>query len=280
MRRIVIAIAAVLMLSGCAAAPPGASPEQPKPGTPAEADADAVDLIGLWRVSDAAGETPDTWLRLDDGEVTLWRECGFMSGSWSALDSVFLADISASHESCLTDGAIPVVAWLNAAAGYERDGAGWALQSSDGAVVARLAIDGAPPENPNIASFYREQPTVTEATGAQFATVELPSGVVPAASEDLVGRWVPTETFATDPHLNVDAAGTWSGSDGCNGAQGRWASPTPGVLVATSGVMTLIGCEGSSEPLAFGSARAAGFDGSDLVLYDVSGQQVARLVAG
>ncbi|HEY8721416.1 hypothetical protein [Pengzhenrongella sp.] len=50
--------------------------------------------LNLWRVSDAAGEAPDTWLRIDLGEFQLWRHCGMISGSWSATDTLFLTSVT------------------------------------------------------------------------------------------------------------------------------------------------------------------------------------------
>lgn len=277
MIRVALVVLTVLLLGGCATA----SPEGPGPSaTAGPVDEGAVELIGLWRVSDAAGEASETWLRLDGSELMLWRECGFVSGAWSALDGAFVAAVNAANEGCVEDGAVPTVDWLDLAAGYEREGDGWVLRGPDGAAVARLAIDGAPPASPDLADFYREQPGITDEMRARFAAVGVPDGVVPATADDLVGRWVPVETFRTDPHLTVDADGTWRGSDGCNGVHGRWTAPAPGMLLTTGGPMTLMACEGSNEPLAFAAARAAGFDGNELLIYDLSGQPVARLVAG
>jgi hypothetical protein len=270
-------------LVACTAQPPGsAAPPSPDGGSAAEvalADLSGpTSLIGLWRVSDAEGETGDTWLRLASDDATLWRPCGFIMGSWSAVAGELVAGFFAAHEDCVTGNQMPTVDWLADAVTYERDGEGWVLRDADGGVVARLGIDGAPPRHPDSAPDNVEQPEVTPDADARVAAVALPAGLTPAAETDLVGRWVPTPAAPNDPYLEVADDGGWSSSDGCNGVEGRWAVPHPGVLVATGGPMTLMGCEGSGVPTSFGQARAVGFDGGELVLIDHRGDEIGRLV--
>jgi len=278
-----IGIVLALLLSGCATAPRGMplpSESTPADSAPPAESPDPIGLIGLWRVSDAEGAAADTWLRLDGVEATLWRECGYMFGGWVAGDGAFVADLYAAHQGCMEGDGIPEIEWLDGAVGYARDGEGWALLSADGSVVARLAIDGAPPLHTDIVSTYNEQPVVDAEARARLSSTPLPEGLVPASADELIGRWVPAAEVVHDPHVIVDADGTWTGSDGCNGSRGRWLSPRAGLLLATSGPSTLIGCEGSAEPTAFGGARGAGFDGETLVLFDPAGVEVARLVRG
>lgn len=235
-------------------------------------------LIGLWRVSDAEGETADTWLRLSSDEARLWRPCGFIGGSWAAAAGELLAGFFAAHEDCVTGTSLPTVDWLADPVSYERDGEGWILRDAEGEVVARLSIDGAPPRHPDSAAENVEQPEVTPDADARVKTVALPEPLRPADESGLVGRWVPTPAAPNDPYLDVADDGGWSSSDGCNGVEGRWSVPHPGVLLATGGLMTLVGCEGSGVPTSFGQARAVGFDADELVLIDHRGDEIGRLV--
>ena len=51
-----------------------------------------LELVNLWRVSDAEGEPTETWLRLDASSYQLWRDCGgFLEGGWAASGTVFVA---------------------------------------------------------------------------------------------------------------------------------------------------------------------------------------------
>ena len=97
---------------------------------------------------------------------------------------------------------------------------------------------------------------------------------------ELAGKWIPVgDAASTDPHVVFGDDGTWSGSDGCNGAQGRWAVDDAGAFLATAGAMTLIGCEGAPVPTWVASARSAGLDGAFLLLLDVDGTEIVRLRA-
>jgi hypothetical protein len=286
-RRAVGAVMAATMLgaalAACTAQPPP-SPPPPASDGGGEAEVALTDLfgttalIGLWRVSDAEGETADTWLRLASDDATLWRPCGFIMGSWSAVAGELVAGFFAAHEDCVTGKEMPKVDWLADAVTYERDGDGWVLRDTNGGVVARLGIDGAPPPHRHSSPENVEPPEVTSDADARVAAVALPAGLTPADETDLLGRWVPTPAAPNDPYLEVTSDGGWSGSDGCNGGEGRWSVPHPGVLVATGGPMTLAWCEGSGAPTSFGQARAAGFDGDELVLIDHRGDEIGRLV--
>lgn len=264
---IIALAAAAAVVSGCAQArEPVGDPADPAPAP------DATGLTGVWRVSGISGDV-DTWLILGGRSLELWRECGQVSGEWVARDGAFLAGTSGWSGACPGDDDLPTVAWLQTASAYERDGAEWLLRRDDGTEVARLTPDADP--RPRVRGILPPgDETALLRVAAPETSVELASG------DDLVGRWVPIGTFATVPELRVVADGTWSASDGCNGMQGRWASPGPGVLLSTGGPMTLIGCDGSSEPMAFGEARTVGFDGDALLLFDHTGAQVARLIPG
>jgi len=148
--------------------------------------------LNLWRVSDAAGEAPDTWLRIDLGEFQLWRHCGMISGSWSATDTLFLASVTSSGDACTAAGAVPTVDWLEGASTYRRTGAGWELAGANGAPLATLTIDGAPKPITSVTEFYTQPPVVTD--------------------EASKGRW------AVDDHGRLLTTSGFSTEIGCAGA--------------------------------------------------------------
>lgn len=281
MRHIVLVVLSAALLAGCAGTPtPPDALESPPVAGPGTSDASqALGLVGLWRVSGTTDEEPDTWLRLDALEFQLWRDCGFIMGSWTAGEEAFIASSYGANGDCV-EGGLPTVDWLESATAYERTGEGWQLTDAAGAVVASLAVDGAPRPIETAAEFYAQPPEVTAQTREAFQrTVPLPAGIEAATVEPLTGRWVPVAfTGATDPHVDFAADGSWEGSDGCNGAGGRWASGLDGEFLATSGPSTLIGCEGAPVPVWVAGARSAGFDGDQLLLLDRDGNEIGRLV--
>lgn len=278
-------------LASCASLPgggdepaPGDGPDGPRSTEPAvTADpVDPVDLVNLWRVSGADGEAPDTWIRLDAGAYDLWRECGYVSGHWTATaDGLFVA---ASPES--TSGPCgepwPIIDWLTAARAIEQTDEGWTLLAADGTPVASLTVDGAPTPHPDALESYAQPPEVTPEVRAWFTEPgPLPAGLAPPTREHLLGRWVPESGAAeSDSHLLVDEDGTYSASDGCNGSGGAWALGGAGRVLATSGLSTAIGCDGQPVGMWFASAVRAGLDGDVLVLLDRDGSELGRLTRG
>lgn len=266
-------LVALLVLAGCGQG--GESPAEPGPAT------DPVELVGLWRV-DAPGEDADTWLRLDAGNLSLWRGGGMMDGSWTADGRTILALASGYSGTSPSEVETMSAPWLLGAHRYRAADEGWEVLDDDGDVLATLSVDGAPEPIDTAAGWYAEPPEVTDETRAALAPPEpLPAGLVAADAEDLLGRWVPAgESLPTDPHVVVDDDGTWQGSDGCNGVGGRWAVGDDGRLLTVEGPMTLIGCEGAAVGSWMGSAAHAGLDGDELVLVDAHGEELGRLSRG
>ncbi|PPG62706.1 hypothetical protein C5C69_03915 [Rathayibacter sp. AY1C7] len=97
--------------------------------------------------------------------------------------------------------------------------------------------------------------------------------------EDLVGRWVTGVSYdAPDvPFLLIAEDGTWTGSDGCNGAQGEWSIDQEGALTVSAGPSTLIACDGVALPMIFSEAAMASIDGGRLRLFDDEGATVVKL---
>lgn len=244
------------------------------------AEAQAIDLVGLWRVSDADGEGSETWLRLDADELRLWRGCELVLGSWRAGDQAFVASVWGAAGDCVSNTGAPSVGWLERAASYSRVGDSWVLRDVDGNVVAGLSIDGGPTPLASVLDVYSAPPAVDVRVREALAPpAPLPEGLQAVTAHELVGRWVPLRPASTDPHAVFLQDGTWQGSDGCNGGSGRW-SVTQGQFLGTSGPSTAIGCEGAPVPGWVGSARLAGFDGGELVFLDADAQELGRLVRG
>lgn len=281
------ALAALLVLTGCAGQP-GGEPGGPNPdappmiATPGDGESEAIGLVNLWRVTGAAGEEDPAWLRLDAGEFQLWRDCGIMTGSWAASDTLFLAEPFGGMGDCVTT-TIPEVGWLESATGFEVAPEGYDLVDADGTVVASLTIGGAPEPIPSVAESYTRPPELTAEVRAHFrAPASLPDALTPATGAALKGTWVPVAyVVSTDPHVTFEADGTWTGSDGCNGVQGRWAVGAEGEFLATSGPSTLIACEGAPVPSWVAQATAAGVnDDGWLLLFDAAGTEIGRLQRG
>ncbi|MCD2440900.1 META domain-containing protein [Agromyces sp. SYSU K20354] len=290
MRRRPFALAVALLLvalgAGCASDPVGES--QPSVAQPSAAPSatgavtpggsEPIELIGLWRVSGAAGESDQTWLRLEAGQFQLWRECGMLDGAWRAGERAFVASVHGGSGECI-DGSLPEIPWLDSVTSYEPAETGWRLVDDTGAVMASLAIDGAPEPIPTAAEFYTEPPVIDEGVRAAFRdAAPLPETLEPATATELHGRWTPVDApGANDAHVEFQRSGVWAGSDGCNGSGGRWTIADEGDLLATSGPSTLIGCDNIQVPGWIGSAHLAGFDGDELVLLDVTGSELGRL---
>lgn len=274
-RLALVAVAALLV--GCT--PPGGDEvAEPSASDSEAAVADAQDplaLIGQWRVTDAAGEEPGTVVRIGVGAVQIWRGCGDVEGSWVANSTEMHAVVGGYSQTC---DPLPTVTWLEDAASYEVAEQGVTIRSDDGRVVALLAPDDSPP--PAERSGVGVIPTVVDdRTRVYFSGVlDWPSALEPAEAEDLTGRWVARGEFATDPHVVFSEGGRWAGTDGCNGAGGRWILDDGGSFASTTGAMTLIGCEGEQVPSWVMTARAAGMDGHELVLLDLDGDELGRLV--
>ena len=284
---VVPAVAALLALTGCAGQP-GGPPHGPNPaappliGTPADGESEAIGLVNLWRVTGAEGETDPTWLRLDAGEFQLWRDCGMIMGSWRAGDTLFIAAPFGGMGDCVAN-TMPTVPWLENATGFEVSPEGYDLVDATGATVASLSIDGAPEPIPTAAEFYAQPPELTDQVREYFhAAAGLPSGLTPATDAALEGKWIPVAyAVSTGPHVAFASDGTWTGSDGCNGGQGRWAVGQGGEFLATSGPSTLIACEGAPVPAWVGQAATVGINSDGwLLLFDTAGHEVGRLERG
>jgi hypothetical protein len=292
LRRVVLTTVLALALVGCGAtaAPSdgGGDVEGSTTSAPSEAAAstDPLLLIGIWQVH-GTDEPPGTLLRLDARDLSLWRACGAVFGSWRAdHDGRLVADAGQSGDgSCAGphDTALTLrPPWLAAATGFRAEGDSRLLLDHGGDVTARLEPASGSPPRDGSRSPFRDPPAVDERTQQSFATpAPLPRGLRPASRASLAGRWVPLGADAEQrprvPFLRLDADGSWTSSDGCNGSLGRWTAGPEGRVLATSGGSTAIGCHNVPVDQWWPATAAAGFDGATLVLLDVDGHELGRL---
>ena len=276
-------VALTLLLTACAgrdtASPPSAqSPSSPVTGEP-------TGLIGSWTAS-GTGVEKGTVLRLAGDGLTVFGGCQVLFGEWIAEPSgLFLADVngasSARGGGCAASNRPELPAWLARASGFRTEGSVRVLQDDAGAEVARLRPGARPTAGPDLDPSQAVPPTVTDEARRRLAPpAALPATLTPPARESLAGRWVPAAGPAGGPqlaHVVLAADGTWQGSDGCNGTQGRWATGPGGVLLATGGLSTQIGCDNVPVGAWLVTARRVGLDGEVLVLLDAAGTETGRL---
>jgi hypothetical protein len=247
-------------------------------GTPAAAH-DPLALIGSWQLTGADSE-PGGVLRLSDRDLTLFRPCGQLLGSWRAdTNGLFVGYVHGFRGCPLPpDGQEATPAWLRVAVGFRVDGRARELLDANRTIVARLLPGGALSADPG--STRTAPPVVTDQARRDFApAAPLPSGLVPASRDRLIGRWVADTPGGQrqQPYVELYSDGHYQGFDGCNSAQGRWAAGPGGALLAASGLSTLIGCSNVDVPRWFSGARRAAIDGGVLVRLDVTGAELGRL---
>lgn len=274
-------LASLLVLGACDQSGGSAGPSDPSgSASPQTRDAEPVGLVNLWRVSGAADSPEATFLRLDKGQFQLWRDDCMVSGSWRAGVETILLEANQAGGECGEARAAMQVDWIEQTATYHAVEGGWELRDRDGTTVASLAIDGAPEPIESVTEEYTKPPEVTDEVRKEFEPpTPLPDDATAATAGELAGRWIPAgASIETDPHVVFDSAGPWQGTDGCNQLTGSWALGESGDLLATAGPTTMIACDGAPIGQWLTQAATAGLDGSELVLRDRAGDEVARLV--
>jgi heat shock protein HslJ len=254
-------------LAGLAVLAVAACGQQATPAAAAGEPVDPAALVGTWSVTGTAAA--DAVLTVDPYGFELREGADLRFGSWRAEPSgLFVAHVTGAGGETGEPPDTSTPPWLAAAATVTAEGPDVVLHDATGATTARLT--------PRTRSS--PEPGGTAAPGPAAV---LPEGLTPAERSRLAGRWTPAEpTRAPEPpHVELTADGAWHGSDGCNSAAGRWTAGADGVVLATSGPMTLMGCEGMVDvPGWLGQAARAGFDGETLVLLDPDGHELGRLV--
>lgn len=152
------------------------------------------------------------------------------------------------------------------------------LTGADGAVLARLGPGPRVTPGPNRMDVYAAPPTVTPDLRARSADpAALPDSEAAPTLEQLSGRWIPVGKQNTNAFLAFAADRTYTGSDGCNTAGGRYAVGGGGRLLATAGPSTLADCDGAPVGGWMREAARAGLQSGELVLHGTDGDVVGRL---
>jgi hypothetical protein len=284
------AAVAVLALTACSSAAAGHSAAPPSATTqPPDAAVVTPDaLVGLWRVTAAAGEPSSSVLRVSSDEVfgvILFRGCGEVSLSWAASPGgSFIAMTTSWSNACSkASGKDPTPAWLLRARGYRMHGAARDLLAVDGTVLARLLPGGRPHVSADILPALRATPTLGAAAVRQLRKVPtpLPAGTTAATNATIVGRWLPyppgRAVTPKLPSVTFTAAGNWAFQDGCAPAGGRFTVGEGGWLLRTAGISAAVGCAGTPNGSWIETAQRAAVAGRQLTLYDADARVVARL---
>lgn len=113
------------------------------------------------------------------------------------------------------------------------------------------------------------------------AAPPLPAALAPAGPAPLLGAWVaqPADPSLRDrPGVTFTTDGHYTTSDGCNSSQGAYRVRTDGAFIATSGIISKVGCTSIPVPSWLALARRAGLNGQRLALLDAHGQTLGQLV--
>ena len=270
-RRIVGVCATVaIVLSGC-----GTSADQ----GPSEATSpDPVELIGAWQVHEAPGEPEGSILQFDGNGYRLWRSCGYLMGGWAAdRYGAFVSIGSGGSGACRDEG---TVSWLAAAASFQIDGSRRWLLDQHEEPVALLIPGGRPAADPHAAESLTESPVVTDQVREGLSgEPDLPTDVVPAKPNELLGRWYPSQEAAassTDSSFfEFHGDQVWEESNACGHIiGGRWNSSSDGSLVSVGGPVPLVVCLSEKPGISITSPTRAGFSGNTLILMDRFGETV------
>lgn len=238
-------------------------------------DGNPSGLVATWTVSSPDADKGDIVIIGDkvDGGLELFRDCGLMSGQWRANgDGLFVASEDGGDGSCFNGHADPWPRWMDAV-GFSFDGNDAVLLSEAGAVLARLTPGGHPTTGPSDSEEFASPPAVTDDMRADFAApASLPAGVEPATPGDVQGRWAPVDGTPAKAYVTFKADHSYAGSDGCNGVGGRYVIAEGGVILATSGPQTAVGCEMSKLADWVAAAGRLGLRDGRLVFVDPHGK--------
>jgi predicted small lipoprotein YifL len=260
--------------------PPATSRAEPSP-TAAPTPRTAAALVGRWHV-DGPGVAPGTALVLGE-ELALFLPCGVLDGGWEAdgPQGLFVALTFGGDSTCFSDGSDPAPSWLTGARRFAVDGDARTLLDAADRPLVRLRPGARPTVGPNRSSSAAAEPQLTPRLRARLADpAPLPADARPVTPEQLQRRWVPVEVEEAAVELRFGSDGRYTGSDGCNGAGGRYVLGRHGRLLAAGGPSTSMGCRGAPVGYWVDAAARAGLVDGDLVLYDADAQVLGRLRAG
>ncbi len=263
---------------------PSASPEAPA-SDPAAESAALLLVPTIWRLRDAAGEAPDTWIRFDS-EIDLIRPKGDVELSWSTQGDALLTHVDGWSMTLGTTP--PAVPWLTETTRFSRAGDGWVLTDADGRRTARLVQDGVPPPSthalhtlPEVDDFIRAQ-HVDAVPGSTVRAID------PAA---VVGTWGLPGVADADGSVTLASDGTWRARTSCevlgnaDGGGGAYRLLPTGFVLVTAGAIGGTGCiepqhvppADATAVLDFFKAASVAVDGSRMTVYDRAGRRLGTL---
>jgi hypothetical protein len=228
---------------------------------------DARLLVGWWRVATSAGQA-DLGLG-EDGRVVV-ASCS-SDVTWAASPTGLFVAASYGYDGGCS-GQRPDLRWLEGAFAFAVSTDRLLLVDASGTAVARGTREQPPSGH--------EAFTVPPGLKARLADAkQLPQGVRPVTATQLQRRWVPKGQYSGGGKAFVtfgkDRA--WTGSDGCNGAGGRYGFGDFGEVVSIAGASTQIGCQNSPAPQWVTKARRLGLVEGVLALYDGNATLLGRL---
>lgn len=288
MRRASVVAAALLAsaVAGCASTSNVADPIPPGGiGGPPPASGNPADLVGSWHL-DAPGEPAGAIVTIGDrvdGGLLLFHRCGMLSGSWRAnRHAMFVGSLDGGDGSCFgepADTSVLTPHWLTAAVAFARSGRNETLLDARGAVLATLRPGAHPTVGSNDSPDYVKPPAVTaQMRDSWREPAALPSGVRPVTLPELLHRWVPVGHRGSRAYVTFLATGRYDGSDGCNRSGGRYLLGEQGILLATSGPSTLIGCENDPLPGWVAQSGRLGLRAGRLVFVSPAGKALGEAV--
>lgn len=246
---------------------------------------DPLDLIGLWRVTPAAGASGAV-LRIAGPEMRLWQGCRELGADWEAdTAGTFVAYAHFSTGRCPERYRIQTPRWLAAATSFAGEADRVELRNARGNVTAVLTPATAADLRLGTRRANIRPPLVTKEIRRRLSNPvpPLPLGLRPASSDEILGHvWFPvgwTGRAAGTPYTQFHVDRSLTGSDGCNFQSGRYTLGAGGQLVAATGFQTAVGCDGTNVGGWVMQATRAAFDGPVLVLVDDNGKPLARLRA-
>lgn len=287
------ATAAVVVMAGAAIAVPlaladrgssggtnlaGPPPTQLTSGPDEATPGAALKLVNRWIVH--AYRTTQGQLVLGDavdGGLVLFKSCGQLEGNWSADgEGNFVAQLSGGDSSCFDRAADPtIVPWLDQASTFTVTDHGVELNDSSGKVVARLTPSHTlPPRSSTDSDGFRVAKVTTALRDRLSPAAPLPASLSPVDERSIIGWWRPVgSNLNPNAYLAFEPGGMASGSDGCNGAGGRYDVAGDGGLLAVTGPSTDVRCANSGAVDDFPLAARAGLDSSGrLTLTDRAGK--------
>ena len=154
------------------------------------------ELVGVWKVAEAAGEPAGSVLRIAGSGVEpliLFRQCGELLGSWVASPSGgFLGLLSGFSLACMKSvgHGNPTPPWVAAARSYAVRGNERELLAANGRVLARLLPGGVAHAGKDILPSLADPPTLSAADRSRLDAPAKPLPTSsPATVQSLAGRW-------------------------------------------------------------------------------------------